>query len=375
MSKKLLEIRDLRAGVTDRQDKGEILQGLDLEINAGEIHVILGPNGSGKSTLMNVIMGHPKYEVTGGSIGFEGEDLQVLKTFERARRGIFLSFQNPEEIPGITVENMLRASRQAVTGKPVKIMKFRKELKAAMEELQIEPEYAGRYMNVGFSGGEKKRNEILQLLLLNPKLALLDETDSGLDVDAVQIVSSGVRKFHNEENACLIITHNTRILEQLSVDRVHVLLNGRIVEDIERTLYEIRNEDRSAYKSQAGLTEAVVRDISARKHDPEWMLERRLESLKVYNSLRLPTWGPDLSELNMEESVTYVQPDAKMAGRWEDVPEDIKSTFDRLGIPEAEKVSLAGVGAQYDSEVVYHSIQDSLIQQGVLYTDMETALR
>ena len=231
MSKKLLEIRDLRAGVADRQDKGEILQGLDLEINAGEIHVILGPNGSGKSTLMNVIMGHPKYEVTGGSIGFEGEDLQVLKTFERASRGIFLSFQNPEEIPGITVENMLRASRQAVTGKPVKIMKFRKELKAAMEELQIEPEYAGRYMNVGFSGGEKKRNEILQLLLLNPKLALLDETDSGLDVDAVQIVSSGVRKFHNEENACLIITHNTRILEQLSVDRVHVLLNGRIVEE------------------------------------------------------------------------------------------------------------------------------------------------
>ena len=231
MSKKLLEIRDLHAGVADRQDKGEILQGLDLEINAGEIHVILGPNGSGKSTLMNVIMGHPKYEVTGGSIGFEGEDLQVLKTFERARRGIFLSFQNPEEIPGITVENMLRASRQAVTGKPVKIMKFRKELKAAMEELQIEPEYAGRYMNVGFSGGEKKRNEILQLLLLNPKLALLDETDSGLDVDAVQIVSSGVRRFHNEDNACLIITHNTRILEQLSVDRVHVLLNGRIVEE------------------------------------------------------------------------------------------------------------------------------------------------
>ena len=231
MSKKLLEIKDLHAGVADRQDKGEILRGLDLSINAGEIHVILGPNGSGKSTLMNVIMGHPKYEVTGGSIDFEGENLQELKTFERTRRGIFLSFQNPEEIPGITVENMLRASRQAVTGQPVKILKFRKELKDAMEELQIAPEYAGRYMNVGFSGGEKKRNEILQLLLLNPKLALLDETDSGLDVDAVQIVSNGVRKFHNEDNACLIITHNTRILEQLSVDKVHVLLNGRIVEE------------------------------------------------------------------------------------------------------------------------------------------------
>ena len=231
MSKKLLEIKDLHAGVADRQDKGEILRGLDLAINAGEIHVILGPNGSGKSTLMNVIMGHPKYEVTGGSIDFEGENLQELKTFERTRRGIFLSFQNPEEIPGITVENMLRASRQAVTGQPVKILKFRKELKDAMEELQIAPEYAGRYMNVGFSGGEKKRNEILQLLLLNPKLALLDETDSGLDVDAVQIVSNGVRKFHNEDNACLIITHNTRILEQLFVDKVHVLLNGRIVEE------------------------------------------------------------------------------------------------------------------------------------------------
>ncbi|MGM9540040.1 ABC transporter ATP-binding protein, partial [Anaerovibrio sp.] len=153
MSRKLLEIKDLHAGVAGRQDKGEILRGLELEINAGEIHVILGPNGSGKSTLMNVIMGHPRYEVTGGSISFEGEDLQELKTFERTRRGIFLSFQNPEEIPGITVENMLRASRQAVTGKPVKIMKFRKELRAAMEELQIDPEYAGRYMNVGFSGG------------------------------------------------------------------------------------------------------------------------------------------------------------------------------------------------------------------------------
>ncbi len=231
MSNKLLDIKNLHAGVAGREDTGEILKGLDLEINPGEIHVILGPNGSGKSTLMNVIMGHPRYEVTDGALNFEGEDLAELKTFERCRKGIFLSFQNPEEIPGITVENMLRASKQAVTGAPVKIMKFRKELKAAMEELQIDPTYAQRYMNVGFSGGEKKRNEILQLLILNPKLALLDETDSGLDVDAVQIVSSGVKKFHNENNACLIITHNTRILEQLSVDKVHVLLNGKIVEE------------------------------------------------------------------------------------------------------------------------------------------------
>lgn len=231
MSRRILEIKDLYAGAADRQDKSEILRGVSLEINAGEIHVILGPNGSGKSTLMNVIMGHPKYEVTGGSIEFEGESLLGLKAFERARRGIFLSFQNPEEIPGITVENMLRASRQAITGRPVKIMQFRRELAAAMEELHIASEYAGRYMNTGFSGGEKKRNEILQLLLLNPKLALLDETDSGLDVDAVQIVSGGVKKFHNKDNACLIITHNTRILEQLAVDRVHVLVDGRIAEE------------------------------------------------------------------------------------------------------------------------------------------------
>ncbi len=227
MSEKLLEVTDLHAGVEGK----EILKGLSLSVGKGEVHVILGPNGSGKSTLMNVIMGHPKYEVTSGSISFEGEDLLGLKTYERARKGLFLSFQNPEEIPGITVENMIRTSKQMITGERVKLIPFRKELKAMMAELQIKPEYAGRYLNVGFSGGEKKRNEILQLLMLNPKLALLDETDSGLDVDAVRVVSEGVAKFHNENNSCLIITHNTRILEDLNVDRVHVLMGGRIVEE------------------------------------------------------------------------------------------------------------------------------------------------
>lgn len=146
------------------------------------------------------------------------------------------------------------------------------------------------------------------------------------------------------------------------------------IEDIERTLYDIKNEDRSVYKSQSGLTEDVVRDISKQKNDPQWMLEHRLKSLEVYNSLSLPAWGPDLSELNMDNIVTYVKPDAKLSGSWDEVPEDIKNTFDRLGIPEAEQTSLAGVGAQYDSEVVYHSIQESLVKQGVIYTDMETAL-
>ena len=227
MKEHLLDIKGLHAGVEGK----EILKGLSLTVGKGEVHVILGPNGSGKSTLMNVIMGHPKYEVTAGSIAFEGEDITQLKTFERARKGLFLSFQTPEEIPGISVENMIRTAKQAVSGERVKLIPFRKKLKEMMAELKIKPEYADRYLNVGFSGGEKKRNEILQLLMLDPKLALLDETDSGLDVDAVQIVSEGVAKFHNEDNSCLIITHNTRILEKLTVDRVHVLMNGTIVEE------------------------------------------------------------------------------------------------------------------------------------------------
>lgn len=225
MEKDLLAIHDLHAGVEGR----EILKGLSLDVKKGEVHVLLGPNGSGKSTLMNVIMGHPKYQVTEGTMTFEGADLTSIPTFERARQGLFLSFQTPEEIPGITVENMLRTAKQAVTGQKIKITAFKKELKAAMEKLQMNPEYADRYLNVGFSGGEKKRTEILQLLMLQPKLALLDETDSGLDVDAVQIVSKGVSAFHNEENACIIITHNARILSELKVDRVHVLVKGSIV--------------------------------------------------------------------------------------------------------------------------------------------------
>lgn len=223
----MLTVKDLHAAV----DGKEILKGLNLTVGKGEVHVLLGPNGSGKSTLMNVLMGHPSYQVTGGEISFDEEDLLAMKTFERARKGLFLSFQTPEEIPGITVENMIRTAKQAVTGEKIKIMAFKKELKAAMAELEINESYAGRYMNVGFSGGEKKRNEILQLMMLQPKLALLDETDSGLDVDAVQIVSKGVAAFHNENNSCLIITHNARILDRLTVDKVHVMKEGRIIQE------------------------------------------------------------------------------------------------------------------------------------------------
>lgn len=238
MSDKLLEIQDLHAAV----DGKEILKGLNLTIRQGEVHVIMGPNGSGKSTLMNLIMGHPKYQLTSGVLTFEGQDITNLPPDERARRGLFLSFQNPEEIPGITVENFLRSAKNAVTGQTMRVLAFKKELQAAMADLKIDPAYAARYLNVGFSGGEKKRNEILQMLMLNPKLALLDETDSGLDVDAVRIVSAGVAKFKNDKNAVLVITHNTKILEDLQVDYVHVLMHGEIILDGDRSLIKDINE-------------------------------------------------------------------------------------------------------------------------------------
>ena len=225
MLNKLLEINALHVQASNN----EIIKGLDLAIGKGEVHILMGPNGAGKSTLVNAIMGHPQYKVTGGSIIFEGEDITTSHTDERARKGIFLSFQNPEEIPGITVENFLRTARGAVTGKSEKVLAFKKELEKRMEELHMDKSYASRYLNVGFSGGEKKKDEILQMLMMNPKLAILDETDSGLDVDAVRIVSQGVNKFKNGENSLLIITHNTNILEEITPDVVHILIDGRIV--------------------------------------------------------------------------------------------------------------------------------------------------
>ncbi len=238
----LLEIKDLYVNVEEK----EILKGIDLKINKGEVHVIMGPNGSGKSTTANAILNNPAYKKIKGSILFDGADITNLKTDEIARKGIFMSFQLPEEIPGITVSNFLRFAKNKITGKPIKIFEFKNELKKHMEELGIKPEYSERYLNVGFSGGEKKKNEILQLLTLNPKLAILDETDSGLDVDSVNIVSKGIEMFKNKENAILIITHNTKILHALKVDYVHVLVNGKIVktgtgslaQEIEETGYK-----------------------------------------------------------------------------------------------------------------------------------------
>ncbi|MGM9973083.1 MAG: Fe-S cluster assembly ATPase SufC [Clostridiaceae bacterium] len=220
----LLNIKNLHAAVEEK----EILKGLDLEVNKGEIHVIMGPNGGGKSTLANVIMGHPKYEVTEGEMLFEGEDLIEMEPNERAKAGIFLSFQYPEEVEGITVENFLRSSKSAITGENVGFMGFKRLLKSKMELLKIDESYGSRYLNVGFSGGEKKKNEILQMAVLEPKLAILDETDSGLDVDAIRIVAEGVKVFKNSENALIIITHSNKILEYIEPDFVHVIIEGKI---------------------------------------------------------------------------------------------------------------------------------------------------
>ena len=221
----ILNIKDLHANAGDK----EILKGLNLKINAGELHVIMGPNGAGKSTLANVIFNNPVYQKISGEIDFEGENINDLKTNEIANKGIFMSFQLPEEVPGITLMNFLKAAHSAKTQEPVKVFAFKRQIEENMNKLNMNKNYASRDLNVGFSGGEKKKAEILQMLTLNPKLAILDETDSGLDVDAIRTVSSGINMFKNDENAVLIITHSTKILENLDVDYVHILVNGQII--------------------------------------------------------------------------------------------------------------------------------------------------
>ena len=245
MSNKLLEIKDLYVQAEEKQ----ILKGLNLEINFGEVHVIMGPNGAGKSTLANVILNNPAYTQTKGDIIFKGENINNLKTDQRAKKGIFMSFQTPEEIPGISVQNFIKSATNVKTGKPVKIFEFKKELEKNMEELNMKKEYATRDLNVGFSGGEKKKNEILQMLMLKPELAILDETDSGLDVDAIKTVSKGINMFHNDKNSVLIITHSTKILENLKVDYVHILVDGRIMKTGDSSLAkEIEKNGYEAYK-------------------------------------------------------------------------------------------------------------------------------
>ncbi|WP_147615780.1 Fe-S cluster assembly ATPase SufC [Treponema pectinovorum] len=235
----LLQIKDLSVKI----DKNQVLNGVNLEIGAGETHVLMGPNGAGKSTLGYAILGNPLYSVTSGSILFEGEDITSLSPDKRAAKGIFLSFQTPLEVPGISLESFIRNALQAQTGQRVKIFQFQKELKEKMALLNMDESYAKRDLNVGFSGGERKKSEILQLLMLKPKFAILDETDSGLDVDAVRTVSNGIEEYKRSQNgSLLIITHSTKILESLKVDRTHVLVKGKIVKDSDANLVKQINE-------------------------------------------------------------------------------------------------------------------------------------
>ncbi|WP_064612602.1 Fe-S cluster assembly ATPase SufC [Streptobacillus moniliformis] len=230
----LLKVENLHAGIEDKK----IIKGLDLVINKGEVHVIMGPNGAGKSTLASILIGHPKYEVSQGKIVLEGEEIQESFVDERARKGIFLSFQYPEEIPGLTVEDFLRSAKEAVSGEKQYILRFNRLLKEKMAQLKMDESYANRYLNVGFSGGEKKKNEILQMAILEPKLAILDETDSGLDRDATKIVFEGVKTLKSTDKSMLIITHYNKVLEYLEPDFVHILMDGRIVKTGGKELVE-----------------------------------------------------------------------------------------------------------------------------------------
>ena len=226
MNSNLLEVSGLHVSAGEK----EILHGVDLTVGKDETHVLMGPNGTGKSTLGYAITGNPEYTVTAGKIVFDGEDITRLPVNERAKKGIFLSFQNPLEVPGVTLSAFIRSALEQKTGKRIRLWDFKKKLAETMQLLAMDASYAERDLNVGFSGGEKKKAEILQMLLLRPSLAILDETDSGLDVDAVRTVSRGVEAYQKEQKgALLIITHSTRILESLHVDYTHILVNGRIV--------------------------------------------------------------------------------------------------------------------------------------------------
>ncbi len=231
----LLELKNLHVAL---EDGTEIVRGVDLAVDTNEIHAIMGPNGSGKSTLAYALMGHPAYEITEGELLFDGEDLTAMEPDERAQRGLFLAFQYPHAVPGVTVTSFLRSAinsiRKARAGgedDPVAIPEFRKELLAQMERLKVSRDLASRYLNDGFSGGEKKRVEILQMAMLKPRMAILDETDSGLDIDALRVVARGVKELVGPDMGALVITHYQRILDYITPDQVHVFVDGRIVEE------------------------------------------------------------------------------------------------------------------------------------------------
>lgn len=257
MSQTSLKIEGLRVSIEGK----EIVKGLNLEINGGEIHAVMGPNGTGKSTLASALMGHPKYEITGGSVTFNGENLFEMEVDERARAGLFLAMQYPSEVSGVTNADFLRTAINArrEEGNEIPLMKFIKTLDKKMDLLDMGEEFATRYLNEGFSGGEKKRNEILQLMMLEPKIAILDEIDSGLDIDALKVVSKGVNEMRSPDFGCLIITHYQRLLNYIKPDKVHVMMQGRIVKSGGPELAErLEAEGYDWVKEELGIEDETV---------------------------------------------------------------------------------------------------------------------
>ncbi|WP_156288502.1 Fe-S cluster assembly ATPase SufC [Oceanobacillus salinisoli] len=257
MAGSVLEIKDLHVEIEGK----EILKGVDLTIKGGEFHAIMGPNGTGKSTLASAIMGHPSYEVTKGSITLDGEDVLEMEVDERARAGLFLAMQYPSEISGVTTSDFLRSAINARRGEgnEVSLMKFIKGLDKDLDYLEIDKNMATRYLNEGFSGGEKKRNEILQLMQLNPEIAILDEIDSGLDIDALKIVSKGINKMRGENFGCLIITHYQRLLNYITPDYVHVMMQGRVVKSGGPELAKrLEDEGYEWIKEELGIEDETV---------------------------------------------------------------------------------------------------------------------
>ncbi len=234
-----LQIIDLHVDVQTESGPKQILKGVNLTVNSGEVHAIMGPNGSGKSTLAYSIAGHPKYTITSGSVLLDGADLTTMKVDERARAGLFLAMQYPVEVPGVSVSNFLRTAKTALDGQAPKVRTWVKDVNAALEKMQLDHSFSGRSVNEGFSGGEKKRHEIAQLELLNPKFAILDETDSGLDIDALRVVADGVNRYSAQgDRGVLLITHYTRILRYINPDFVHVFVDGRVAEEGGKELAE-----------------------------------------------------------------------------------------------------------------------------------------
>lgn len=257
MAGSTLTIKDLQVSIEEKQ----ILKGVNLEVKGGEIHAIMGPNGTGKSTLSSAIMGHPKYEVIGGSIELDGEDVLEMEVDERAKAGLFLAMQYPSEISGVTNADFLRSAINArrEEGNEISLMKFIRQMDEKMEFLEMKEDMAQRYLNEGFSGGEKKRNEILQLMMIEPKIAILDEIDSGLDIDALKVVSKGINAMRGEDFGCLIITHYQRLLDYITPDFVHVMMNGRIVKSGGPELAErLEKEGYDWIKAELGIEEETV---------------------------------------------------------------------------------------------------------------------